>query len=156
MKKDSKMRNVSPFAFSGLLSVVDSATILCIRRRPATLPASSLDDLASRFGPRFSSRLFGGRSSVTFASGWQVRCTATLGTPNPALLLLLPPSHLFTALPVLLSHTTRQDLVPGAADDFACLGSSVPVLRPKRVRPLAPPTRSAHCPPSTRSASRRF
>ena len=69
----------SPFAFSGLLAVVDSATILCIRRRPATLPASSLDDLASRFGPRFSSRLFGGRSSVTFSSGWQVRCnTATL------------------------------------------------------------------------------
>ena len=101
----------SPFAFSGLLSVVDSATILCIRRRPTTLsPASSLDDLSARFGPRFSRSLFGGRSSVTFASGWQVKCTATRH-PNPEWLLLLL-SHLFTALPVLCPTRRARVFVP--------------------------------------------
>ena len=102
----------SPFAFSGLLSVVDSATILCIRRRPTctTLSPSSLDDLSARFGPRFSRSLFGGRSSVTFASGWQVKCTATRH-PNPEWLLLLL-SHLFTALPVLCPTRRARVFVP--------------------------------------------
>ena len=144
----------SPFAFSGLLSVVDSATILCIRRRPTTLsPASSLDDLAARFGPRFSRSLFGGRSSVTFASGWQVKCTATRH-PNPEWLLLLL-SHLFTALPVLCPHDARGSLSPCC---LACLGS-ISGLPPSCLVPAAlpssawsetrSPTRSAHSLTST-------
>jgi 8-oxo-dGTP pyrophosphatase MutT (NUDIX family) len=65
----------NPFRVRGKLTVRDSATVICARRRVSAESTLCPEDLGGTFSKMFSGQkkaVFGRRDCVTFSSGWEV------------------------------------------------------------------------------------